>query len=53
MPTADGHAFGARRAVDEYFAEPSKRLLLNRVNFTNRLAVKPQEQDTYKPPPIS
>jgi hypothetical protein len=35
-----GHAFGARRAVDEYFAEPSKRLLLNRVNFTNRLAVK-------------
>jgi len=35
-----GHAFGARRAVDEYFAEPGKRLLLNRVNFTNRLAVK-------------
>lgn len=35
-----GHAFGARRAVDEYFAEPSKPLLLNRVNFTNRLAVK-------------
>jgi hypothetical protein len=35
-----GHAFGARRAVDEYFAERSRRLLLNRVNFTNRLAVK-------------
>jgi hypothetical protein len=35
-----GHAFGARRAVDEYFAEPGKRLLFNRVNFTNRLAVK-------------
>lgn len=35
-----GHAFGARRAVDEYFAEPSRRLLFHRVNFTNRLAVK-------------
>lgn len=35
-----GHAFGARRAVDEYFADPTRRLLLNRVNFTNRLAVK-------------
>ncbi|OBB84794.1 hypothetical protein A5760_09265 [Mycobacterium colombiense] len=35
-----GHAFGARRAVDEYFAEPSRRVLLSRVNFTNRLAVK-------------
>ena len=34
-----GHAFGARRAVDDYFAELSKRLPLNRVNFTNRLAV--------------
>lgn len=35
-----GHAFGTRRAVDEYFAEPGRRLLLNRVNLTNRLAVK-------------
>lgn len=35
-----GHAFGARRAVDEYFSEPNRRVLLNRVNFTNRLAVK-------------
>jgi hypothetical protein len=35
-----GHADGARRAVDEYLADPSRRLLLNRVNFTNRLAVK-------------
>ncbi|TAM65977.1 TylF/MycF/NovP-related O-methyltransferase [Mycobacterium sp.] len=35
-----GHAFGARRAVDEYFADPARRLLLKRVNFTNRLAVK-------------
>ena len=35
-----GHAYGARRAVDEYLADPSRRLLLNRVNLTNRLAVK-------------
>lgn len=35
-----GHALGARRAVDEYFTDPDRRLLLNRVNFTNRLAVK-------------
>lgn len=35
-----GHAFGARRAVDEYFASPGDQMLFNRVNFTNRLAVK-------------
>jgi hypothetical protein len=35
-----GHADGARRAVDEYFADPARRLILNRVNLTNRLAVK-------------
>jgi O-methyltransferase len=35
-----GHAFGARRAVDEYFADLNEPLLLNRVNFTNRIAVK-------------
>ncbi|GFG96471.1 hypothetical protein MTIM_23500 [Mycobacterium timonense] len=35
-----GHALGARRAADEYFTDPNRRLLLNRVNFTNRLAVK-------------
>jgi len=35
-----GHADGARRAVDEYFADPARRLMLNRVNLTNRLAVK-------------
>jgi hypothetical protein len=34
------HAFGVRRAVDEYMADPGRRLLLNRVNLTNRLAVK-------------
>ncbi len=35
-----GHAFGARRAVDEYFADPSRRVLLHRVNFANRIGVK-------------
>jgi len=35
-----GHAFGARRATDEYFADPSRRILLHRVNFTNRIGVK-------------
>jgi O-methyltransferase len=35
-----GHAHGARRAVDEYFADPARRVLLHRVNFTNRLAIK-------------
>jgi O-methyltransferase len=35
-----GHALGARRATDEYFADPARRVLLNRVNFTNRLGVK-------------
>jgi len=35
-----GHADGARRAVDEYLAGPGRGLLLNRVNLTNRLAVK-------------
>jgi hypothetical protein len=35
-----GHALGARRAVDEYFAEPDRRIMLHRVNFTNRIGVK-------------
>lgn len=35
-----GHALGARRATDEYLAAPERRVLLNRVNFTNRLGVK-------------
>ena len=33
-----GHALGARRAVDEYFAD--RPVMLNRVNVTNRLAIK-------------
>lgn len=35
-----GHALGARRATDEYFSDPTRRVLLHRVNFTNRIGVK-------------
>jgi hypothetical protein len=35
-----GHALGARRATDEYLLDPSRRILLQRVNFANRLGVK-------------
>jgi O-methyltransferase len=35
-----GHALGARRATDEYFSDPSRKVLLNRVNFTNRIGIK-------------
>jgi hypothetical protein len=35
-----GHWDGARRAVDEYFAEQAEPLLLNRIDYTGRLAVK-------------
>jgi hypothetical protein len=35
-----GHALGARRATDEYFSDPSRTILLNRVNFTNRIGIK-------------
>jgi O-methyltransferase len=34
-----GHWQGARRAVDEYFAD-SPPLLLNRIDYTGRIAVK-------------
>lgn len=33
-----GHALGARRAVDEYFAD--RPIMLHRVNVTNRIAIK-------------
>ena len=36
-----GHWQGARRAVDEYFADNRITLLLNRVDGTARIAVKP------------
>ena len=35
-----GHYEGARRAVDEYFAETGQRVLLNRIDYTGRIAVK-------------
>jgi O-methyltransferase len=36
-----GHYEGARRAVDEYMAASGERLLLNRIDYTGRVAVKP------------
>jgi hypothetical protein len=35
-----GHWEGARRAVDEYFAAHARPLLLNRIDYTARIAVK-------------
>lgn len=35
-----GHWQGAQRAVDEYFARHHTRILLNRVDYTGRIAVK-------------
>jgi hypothetical protein len=36
-----GHYEGARRAVDEYFEATGEPVLLNRIDFSGRLAVKP------------
>lgn len=38
-----GHWQGARKAIDEFIAERQLKLLLNRVDYTGRCAVKPQE----------
>jgi hypothetical protein len=35
-----GHWKGARQAVDDYLAESGSRLLLNRIDYTGRIAVK-------------
>jgi hypothetical protein len=35
-----GHWEGARRAVDEYFERQAKPLLLNRIDYTGRVAIK-------------
>jgi hypothetical protein len=35
-----GHWQGARRAVDEYFGTEAPPLLLNRIDYTGRIAVK-------------
>jgi O-methyltransferase len=36
-----GHYEGARRAVDEYFDAAGEQLLLSRIDYTGRVAVKP------------
>jgi len=36
-----GHWAGCRKAVDEYFAARNIALLLNRVDYTGRIAIKP------------
>ena len=35
-----GHWDGARRAVDEYFDSSSEPVLLSRIDYTGRLAIK-------------
>ena len=35
-----GHYEGARRAVDEYFAETGQAVLLSRIDYTGRIATK-------------
>jgi O-methyltransferase len=35
-----GHYDGARRAVDEYFEKAGERVLLSRIDYTGRLAIK-------------
>lgn len=35
-----GHWQGAKKAVDEYFAEHNIKILLNRIDYTGRIAVK-------------
>jgi hypothetical protein len=35
-----GHAYGARRATDEYLSDHNHPLLLHRINFTNRIGIK-------------
>jgi O-methyltransferase len=37
-----GHYAGARRAVDEYFAAAGEPVLLNRIDHTGRLVIKPR-----------
>jgi len=36
-----GHWRGSRQACDEYFAEHNVRILLNRIDYTGRIALKP------------
>lgn len=36
-----GHWKGCRRAVDEYFGEQEIKILLNRIDYTGRIGIKP------------
>jgi hypothetical protein len=36
-----GHFLGARKAVDEYFAEHNTPILLNRINYPAVIGIKP------------
>jgi O-methyltransferase len=40
-----GHWQGARKAVDEYFAEHGTKILLNIIDYSGRIGVKVQQQD--------
>jgi len=44
-----GHYAGARRAVDEYFAGTGEPVLLNRIDYTGRVAVKAGTPDRARP----
>ncbi len=37
-----GHWEGARKAVDEYFAQPGRSILFSRLDYTGRMAIKVQ-----------
>jgi hypothetical protein len=36
-----GHWQGARKAVDEFIGELKEPILLNRIDYTGRVAIKP------------
>ena len=36
-----GHWRGSRQATDEYFAQDRMPILLNRIDYTGRIAVRP------------
>jgi O-methyltransferase len=38
-----GHYEGARRAVDEFFTSRDEKVLLNRIDYTGRLVIKPPQ----------
>jgi hypothetical protein len=44
-----GHYEGARRAVDEYLDASREAVLLNRIDYTGRVAVKPSAELAASP----